>query len=194
MTGPNSRRADRPVVAVVMGSDSDWPVMQAAVEVLDEFGVPATADVVSAHRMPADMIEYGQTAAARGLQVIIAGAGGAAHLPGMLAAVTTLPVIGVPVPLKHLDGLDSLLSIVQMPAGIPVATVAVGGARNAGLLAVRILAVADPVLSERMSEFQAGLRSTAQAKGEALRARLRVQRTDAGLTPPSGATGKGSEL
>lgn len=194
MTGPNSRRGDRPVVAVVMGSDSDWPVMQAAVEVLDEFGVPAAADVVSAHRMPADMIEYGQAAAGRGLQVIIAGAGGAAHLPGMLAAVTTLPVIGVPVPLKHLDGLDSLLSIVQMPAGIPVATVAVGGARNAGLLAVRILAVSDPALSERMAEFQAGLRSTAQAKGEALRARLRVRRTDADLAPPSGSTGKGSEL
>ncbi len=194
MTRPNSGRAARPVVAVVMGSDSDWPVMQAAIEVLDEFGVPATADVVSAHRMPADMIEYGQAAAGRGLQVIIAGAGGAAHLPGMLAAVTTLPVIGVPVPLKHLDGLDSLLSIVQMPAGIPVATVAVGGARNAGLLAVRILAVTDPVLSERMAEFQAGLRSTAQAKGEALRARLHVQRTDADLAPPSGSTGKGSEL
>jgi 5-(carboxyamino)imidazole ribonucleotide mutase len=168
--------------------------MQAAVGVLDEFGVPVTADVVSAHRMPADMIEYGQAAAGRGLRVIIAGAGGAAHLPGMLAAVTTLPVIGVPVPLKHLDGLDSLLSMVQMPAGIPVATVAVGGARNAGLLAVRILAVADPVLSERMAEFQAGLRSTAQAKGEALRARLRVQRTDADLAPPSSATGKGNEL
>jgi 5-(carboxyamino)imidazole ribonucleotide mutase len=194
VTGPNSRRANRPAVAVVMGSDSDWPVMQAAVEVLDEFGVPATADVVSAHRMPADMIEYGQAAAGRGLRVIIAGAGGAAHLPGMLAAVTTLPVIGVPVPLKHLDGLDSLLSIVQMPAGIPVATVAVGGARNAGLLAVRILAVTDTVLSERMAEFQAGLRATAQAKGEALRARLHVQRTDADLAPPSGATGKGSEL
>jgi 5-(carboxyamino)imidazole ribonucleotide mutase len=194
VTGPNSQRAARPVVAVVMGSDSDWPVMQAAVEVLDEFGVPATADVVSAHRMPADMIEYGRAAAGRGLQVIIAGAGGAAHLPGMLAAVTTLPVIGVPVPLKHLDGLDSLLSIVQMPAGIPVATVAVGGAWNAGLLAVRILAVTDPVLSERMAEFQAGLRSTAQAKGEALRARLRVQRAGADLTPPPKATGEGNEL
>jgi 5-(carboxyamino)imidazole ribonucleotide mutase len=195
VTGPNSRRrGDRPVVAVVMGSDSDWPVMQAAVEVLDEFGVPAAADVVSAHRMPADMIEYGQAAASRGLQVIIAGAGGAAHLPGMLAAVTTLPVIGVPVPLKHLDGLDSLLSIVQMPAGIPVATVAVGGARNAGLLAVRILAVSDPALSERMAEFQAGLRSTAQAKGEALRARLRVERAGADQAPPAAKPGDGSEL
>ncbi|HEY2312216.1 MAG TPA: 5-(carboxyamino)imidazole ribonucleotide mutase, partial [Streptosporangiaceae bacterium] len=166
----------RPVVGVVMGSDSDWPVMQAAVEVLDEFGVVAEADVVSAHRMPTDMISYGQAAAGRGLKVIIAGAGGAAHLPGMLASVTTLPVIGVPVPLKHLDGLDSLLSIVQMPAGIPVATVAVGGARNAGLLAVRILAAADPELSERMAEFQHGLRSTAQARGEALRAKVRVLR------------------
>ena len=118
--------SSRPVVGVVMGSDSDWPVMQAAAEVLDEFGIPSEADVVSAHRMPADMISYGQAAAGRGLKVIIAGAGGAAHLPGMLASVTTLPVIGVPVPLKHLDGLDSLLSIVQMPAGIPVATVATG--------------------------------------------------------------------
>jgi len=184
----------RPVVGVVMGSDSDWQVMAAAVEVLDEFGVPSAADVVSAHRMPTDMIGYGQAAAGRGLKVIIAGAGGAAHLPGMLAAVTTLPVIGVPVPLKHLDGLDSLLSIVQMPAGIPVATVAVGGARNAGLLAVRILAVSDPVLAERMAEFQAELRSAAQAKGEALRARLRVQRAGADPAPPAGAADSSSEL
>jgi 5-(carboxyamino)imidazole ribonucleotide mutase len=163
----------RAVVGVVMGSDSDWPVMQAAADVLAEFGVPYEADVVSAHRMPADMISYGQAAAGRGLRVIIAGAGGAAHLPGMLASVTTLPVIGVPVPLKYLDGLDSLLSIVQMPAGIPVATVAVGGARNAGLLAVRILAVSDAALAERMAAFQAELRSAAQAKGDALRAQLR---------------------
>jgi 5-(carboxyamino)imidazole ribonucleotide mutase len=177
-----------------MGSDSDWPVMQAAVEALDEFGVPSDADVVSAHRMPADMIAYGQAAASRGLKVIIAGAGGAAHLPGMLAAVTTLPVIGVPVPLKHLDGLDSLLSIVQMPAGIPVATVAVGGARNAGLLAVRILAVTDPVLAGRMAEFQTGLRATAQAKGEALRARLNVQRADSDPDPYAGASADGNEL
>jgi len=154
-----------------MGSDSDWPVMQAAVEVLGEFGVPVAADVVSAHRMPADMISYGQSAAGRGLKVIIAGAGGAAHLPGMLASVTTLPVIGVPVPLKHLDGLDSLLSIVQMPSGIPVATVAVGGARNAGLLAVRILAASDEALRERMVSFQADLRAQALAKGAALRER-----------------------
>jgi 5-(carboxyamino)imidazole ribonucleotide mutase len=168
-----------------MGSDSDWPVMQAAVEVLEEFGVPAEADVVSAHRMPADMISYGQAAAGRGLKVIIAGAGGAAHLPGMLASVTTLPVIGVPVPLPHLDGLDSLLSMVQMPAGIPVATVAVGGARNAGLLALRILATADPQLSERMAEFQRDLRSAAQAKGESLRAKVRVLRAGHELTPPA---------
>jgi len=172
------------LVGVVMGSDSDWPVMQAALEVLDEFGVAAEADVVSAHRMPTDMISYGQAAAGRGLKVIIAGAGGAAHLPGMLASVTPLPVIGVPVPLKHLDGLDSLLSIVQMPAGIPVATVAVGGARNAGLLAIRILATGDPELSGRMAEFQAGLRSGAQAKGEALRAKVRVLRAGHELTPP----------
>ena len=136
-------QSDSPLVGVVMGSDSDWPVMEAAAEVLDEFEVPYEADVVSAHRMPREMIAYGEQAASRGLRVIIAGAGGAAHLPGMLASVTPLPVIGVPVPLKHMEGLDSLLSIVQMPAGIPVATVAVGGARNAGLLAVRILAAAD---------------------------------------------------
>jgi 5-(carboxyamino)imidazole ribonucleotide mutase len=181
----------RPIVGVVMGSDSDWPVMQAAVEVLDEFGVPSEADVVSAHRMPADMLSYGQAAASRGLKVIIAGAGGAAHLPGMLASVTPLPVIGVPVPLKHLDGLDSLLSIVQMPAGIPVAAVAVGGARNAGLLAVRILAVGDPALAQRMSEFQAELRSAAQAKGEALRAKVRVERAGPEPLPPAGS---GAEL
>ena len=173
-----------PVVGVVMGSDSDWPVMRAAAEVLDEFGVPSEADVVSAHRMPEDMISYGQGAAVRGLKVLIAGAGGAAHLPGMLASVTTLPVIGVPVPLKYLDGLDSLLSIVQMPAGIPVATVAVGGARNAGLLAVRILAASDPALARRMAEFQAGLRSTAKAKGDALRAAVRVERAGQQTDPP----------
>jgi 5-(carboxyamino)imidazole ribonucleotide mutase len=161
-----------PLVGVVMGSDSDWPVMAAAASVLDEFGIPYEADVVSAHRMPHEMIAYGSAASGRGLQVIIAGAGGAAHLPGMLAAVTPLPVIGVPVPLAHLDGLDSLLSIVQMPAGIPVAAVAVGGARNAGLLAVRILAAGDLELQRKMSAFQDGLRETAQAKGAALRARL----------------------
>ncbi len=159
-----------PLVGVVMGSDSDWPVMQAAGAVLGEFGVPYEADVVSAHRMPHDMIRYGSEAEGRGLRVIIAGAGGAAHLPGMLASVTPLPVIGVPVPLKYLDGLDSLLSIVQMPAGIPVATVAVGGARNAGLLAVRILGAGDDTLRAKMTAFQDRLRGEAEAKGAALRA------------------------
>jgi 5-(carboxyamino)imidazole ribonucleotide mutase len=159
-----------PKVAIVMGSDSDWPVMQAAGEVLTELGIAWEADVVSAHRMPDEMLAYGKEAAARGLSVIIAGAGGAAHLPGMLAAVTPLPVIGVPVPLKHLDGIDSLLSIVQMPAGVPVATVAIGNARNAGLLAVRILAAADPGLQQKMLDFQAELRATAHEKGAAVRA------------------------
>jgi 5-(carboxyamino)imidazole ribonucleotide mutase len=164
-----------PLVGVVMGSDSDWPVMSAAADALAEFGVPYEADVVSAHRMPREMIDYGSRAAGRGLRVIIAGAGGAAHLPGMLAAVTPLPVIGVPVPLKHLDGMDSLLSIVQMPAGVPVATVSIGGARNAGLLAVRILAATDPGLQAKMRGFQDQLAATARAKGEALRA-LRARR------------------
>jgi 5-(carboxyamino)imidazole ribonucleotide mutase len=161
-----------PVVGVVMGSDSDWPVMEAAADALAEFDVPFEADVVSAHRMPQDMIAYGESAASRGLRVIIAGAGGAAHLPGMLAAVTPLPVIGVPVPLKYLDGMDSLLSIVQMPAGVPVATVAVGAARNAGLLAVRILAASDPALQTRMRDFQQDLYAQAKAKGERLRKSL----------------------
>ncbi len=156
-------------VGIVMGSDSDWPVMSAAATALAEFEVPYAADVVSAHRMPDAMIDYGRGAADRGLAVIIAGAGGAAHLPGMLAAVTPLPVIGVPVPLKYLDGMDSLLSIVQMPAGVPVATVAIGNARNAGLLAVRILAAADPDLQQRMVEFQDQLRLAAEAKGQAVR-------------------------
>lgn len=158
-----------PAVGVVMGSDSDWQVMSAAGDALDEFGVPYEVDVVSAHRMPREMLEYGSTAAGRGLRVIIAGAGGAAHLPGMLASVTPLPVVGVPVPLAHLDGMDSLLSIVQMPAGVPVATVSVGGARNAGLLAVRILGAGDPDLQARMTEFQANLKAAAEAKGERLR-------------------------
>src|SRR5258708_28259008 len=169
---PAQRAPGQPIAGIVMGSDSDWPVMSAAAEALDEFGVPHEADVVSAHRMPREMLAYGEQAAGRGLRVIIAGAGGAAHMPGMLASVTPLPVIGVPVPLKYLDGLDSLLSIVQMPAGVPVATVAVGGARNAGLLAVRILAVADPALQQRMTDFQAQLSAQARAKGEALRASL----------------------
>jgi len=156
-------------VGIVMGSDSDWPVMKAAAEACEEFGIGFEADVVSAHRMPDEMLAYGRDAAGRGLRVLIAGAGGAAHLPGMLAAVTPLPVIGVPVPLKYLDGMDSLLSIVQMPAGVPVATVAVGNARNAGLLAVRILAAGDPALQQRMVEFQAQLKETAQEKGKAVR-------------------------
>ncbi len=156
-------------VGIVMGSDSDWPTMQEAATALREFDVPFEADVVSAHRMPQEMLDYGSTAAGRGVQVIIAGAGGAAHLPGMLAAVTPLPVIGVPVPLRHLDGLDSLLSIVQMPAGVPVATVAVGNARNAGLLAVRILAATDDRLRAAMSAFQQQLADKARAKGAGVR-------------------------
>src|SRR5664279_4190558 len=140
-------------VGIVMGSDSDWPTMQAAAEALTEFGIAFEADVVSAHRMPDEMLAYGRNAHTGGLRVIIAGAGGAAHLPGMLAAVTPLPVIGVPVPLKYLDGMDSLLSIVQMPAGVPVATVSIGGARNAGLLAVRILATSDESLAQRTVSY-----------------------------------------
>ena len=167
--------ASAPLVGLVMGSDSDWPVMEQAALALEEFGIPYEADVVSAHRMPAEMVAYGQGAAGRGLRVIIAGAGGAAHLPGMLASVTPLPVIGVPVPLKYLDGMDSLLSIVQMPAGVPVATVSIGGARNAGLLAARVLAAGDGEyaagLRERMAAFQEGLRDQAQAKGATLRER-----------------------
>ena len=160
---------EQPRVGIVMGSDSDWPTMQAAAAALDEFGVAHEADVVSAHRMPDEMLAYGRDAHGRGLEVIIAGAGGAAHLPGMLAAVTPLPVIGVPVPLKHLDGMDSLLSIVQMPAGVPVATVSIGNARNAGLLAVRILAAGDRDLTEAMVRFQADLADAARAKGEKVR-------------------------
>ena len=171
-TTTGTQDAERPVVGIVMGSDSDWPVMGAAAEVLDEFKVAYEADVVSAHRMPTEMIDYGRAAAERGLRVIIAGAGGAAHLPGMLAAVTELPVIGVPVPLKYLDGMDSLLSIVQMPAGVPVATVAIGGARNAGLLAVRILASGQGPEAARlgaaMRAFQTDLSEVAHAKGAAL--------------------------
>ena len=158
-----------PRVGIVMGSDSDWPVMKAAAEACAEFGIAYEADVVSAHRMPEEMLRYGQEAAERGIQVIIAGAGGAAHLPGMLASVTPLPVIGVPVPLKYLDGMDSLLSIVQMPAGVPVAAVAIGNARNAGLLAVRILAASDPDLQTKMTEFQATLRDSAHQKGKVVR-------------------------
>jgi phosphoribosylaminoimidazole carboxylase PurE protein len=162
-----------PQVGIVMGSDSDWPVMCEAANALSEFDVAYEVGVVSAHRMPEEMVEYGRTAVDRGLRVVIAGAGGAAHLPGMLASVTPLPVIGVPVPLANLDGLDSLLSIVQMPAGVPVATVAIGNARNAGLLAVRILAAGvddeSLALRARMTTFQSDLNATAKAKGEALR-------------------------
>ncbi len=158
-----------PLVGVIMGSDSDWPVMSAAAEALAEFAVPYEVGVYSAHRTPQRMLDYATSAAGRGLRVIVAGAGGAAHLPGMVAAATPLPVIGVPVPLKVLDGLDSLLSIVQMPAGVPVATVAVGGARNAGLLAVRILAAADEGLRARMQAFQASLQATVLEKDAALR-------------------------
>lgn len=158
-----------PVVGIIMGSDSDWPVMEDAATALGEFGVAYEADVVSAHRMPKEMVAYAESAADRGLRVIIAGAGGAAHLPGMVASLTPLPVIGVPIPLTHLDGLDSLLSIAQMPAGVPVATVAVGNARNAGLLAVRILATSDAGLRERMSRFQDSLREAAMEKGARVR-------------------------
>ena len=158
-----------PLVGIVMGSDSDWPVMSAAAEALAEFDLPFEAKVVSAHRMPREMLTYGEQAHERGLRVIIAGAGGAAHLPGMLASLTPLPVIGVPVPLKHLDGMDSLLSIVQMPAGVPVATVSIGGARNAGLLAVRTLAAGQGELAVRLREqmlaFQGELRQAAIDKG-----------------------------
>jgi 5-(carboxyamino)imidazole ribonucleotide mutase len=161
-----------PVVGVIMGSDSDWSTMEAAALALAEFEVPFEVGVVSAHRTVKKMVEYATSAADRGLKVIITGAGGAAHLPGMVASMTPLPVIGVPVPLKYLDGMDSLLSIVQMPAGVPVATVSIGGARNAGLLAVRILAAADPVLLKRMQAFQANLEQVVAEKDEALRARL----------------------
>jgi 5-(carboxyamino)imidazole ribonucleotide mutase len=159
-------------VGLIMGSDSDWPVMSEAAEALAEFDVPFEVGVVSAHRTPGRMLSYAQDAAGRGIDVIIAGAGGAAHLPGMVASATPLPVIGVPVPLARLDGLDSLLSIVQMPAGVPVATVSIGGARNAGLLAVRILGASDPSLRERMSAFQGSLEKLVLQKDEALRKQL----------------------
>jgi 5-(carboxyamino)imidazole ribonucleotide mutase len=161
-----------PVVGVIMGSDSDWSTMEAAALALAEFEVPFEVGVVSAHRTVQKMVDYATSAADRGLKVIITGAGGAAHLPGMVASMTPLPVIGVPVPLKYLDGMDSLLSIVQMPAGVPVATVSIGGARNAGLLAVRILAASDPVLLKRMQAFQTNLEQVVAEKDEALRARL----------------------
>jgi 5-(carboxyamino)imidazole ribonucleotide mutase len=161
-----------PLVGIIMGSDSDWPIMEAAALALDEFGIDHEAKVLSAHRMPDETIAYGRGAAARGVRVIIAGAGGAAHLPGVLAAVTPLPVIGVPVPLAQLDGLDSLLSIVQMPAGVPVATVSIGGARNAGILAARILGAGSDGVADAMREkviaFQADLKAAAAAKGAKL--------------------------
>lgn len=158
-------------VAIIMGSDSDWSVMADAAAALTEFGIEHEVEVVSAHRTPDRMIEFGRTARDRGLKVIIAGAGGAAHLPGMVASVTSLPVIGVPVPLAKLDGLDSLLSIVQMPAGIPVATVSIGGARNAALLAVRILSVSEPVLATKLAEFATSLEIAVAAKNAALQSR-----------------------
>ncbi|MET8356490.1 5-(carboxyamino)imidazole ribonucleotide mutase [Micromonospora sp. NPDC005171] len=159
-------------VGLIMGSDSDWPTMRAAAEVLDDFGVAYEVRVISAHRTPVTMIEYGRDAADRGIKVIIAGAGGAAALPGMVASVTPLPVIGVPVPLKHLDGMDSLLSIVQMPAGIPVATVSIGNARNAGLLAVRILGASDEGLRAKMATYQQDLEKLVADKEAALQATL----------------------
>ncbi|MFE5672422.1 5-(carboxyamino)imidazole ribonucleotide mutase [Agromyces sp. NPDC056523] len=152
-----------------MGSDSDWNVMRDASELLDEFGVAHEVEVVSAHRTPEKMIAYGKEAAGRGIRVIIAGAGGAAHLPGMLASVTTLPVVGVPVPLSRLDGLDSLLSIVQMPAGVPVATVSIGGAKNAGLIAVKILATSDDSLRDALADYAASLAALVEEKNERLK-------------------------
>ncbi|MDZ7727187.1 MAG: 5-(carboxyamino)imidazole ribonucleotide mutase [Dehalococcoidia bacterium] len=168
----------QPKVGVVMGSESDLSVMNEASEVLDEFQVPHEVRVVSAHRRPFDMLEYGRTAAERGLEVIVAGAGGAAHLPGMLASATVLPVIGVPVPLSRLDGMDSLLSIVQMPAGVPVATVSIGGARNAGLLAIRMLGASDPELRERMAQFQGELREKSLTQDIMVQQRLAARRDD----------------
>ncbi|MGE2728556.1 5-(carboxyamino)imidazole ribonucleotide mutase [Mycolicibacterium vaccae] len=161
-----------PRVGLIMGSDSDWPVMSEAANALAEFDVPFEVGVVSAHRTPQRMLTYATDAAGRGIEVIIAGAGGAAHLPGMVASATPLPVIGVPVPLARLDGMDSLLSIVQMPAGVPVATVSIGGARNAGLLAVRILGASDAGLRARMADYQASLEQMVLEKDEALRQKL----------------------
>ncbi|MDF0529018.1 5-(carboxyamino)imidazole ribonucleotide mutase [Tsukamurella sp. 8F] len=171
-TVDGSTRGGGARVGLIMGSDSDWPTMEAAAEALAEFGIRFEVGVVSAHRTPQRMLDYARDAAGRGIEVIIAGAGGAAHLPGMVASATTLPVIGVPVPLKYLDGMDSLLSIVQMPAGIPVATVSIGGARNAGLLAVRILGTTDPVLRQRIAAFQESLEKMVLDKDDALRRRL----------------------
>jgi 5-(carboxyamino)imidazole ribonucleotide mutase len=168
---------ETPIVGLAMGSDSDWPVMRAAADQLTAFGVPFEARVLSAHRTPRAMLDWAEAAAGRGIRVVIAGAGGAAHLPGMLASATTLPVIGVPVPLKHLDGLDSLLSIVQMPTGVPVATVAVGNAANAGLLAVRILATADERLATALADYRADLERQVAAKDAALREQAATARS-----------------
>lgn len=173
MTTANERSTDAAApVGIVMGSDSDWPTMKAAADALDELGIESSAEVVSAHRMPEDMVEWAKSAADRGVRVIIAGAGGAAHLPGMIASMTSLPVIGVPVPLKYLDGMDSLLSIVQMPGGVPVATVSIGGAKNAGLLAARILGAGQGAEAEavrtRLDDYRSQLRQVALDKGRAL--------------------------
>ena len=162
----------QPLVAVVMGSDSDWTVMSSAANVLNDFGIPFEVEVLSAHRTPEKMIAFGKAAAGRGLKVIIAGAGGAAHLPGMLASVTPLPVVGVPVPLAKLDGMDSLLSIVQMPAGVPVATVSIGGATNAALLAVKILATSNPDLLKAVEAYAVGLADLVEEKNKALKSQL----------------------
>ncbi len=174
---------DSPLVAVVMGSDSDWSVMHDAADALTELGISHEVEVLSAHRTPDAMIAYGRAAAGKGIRVIIAGAGGAAHLPGMIASVTTLPVVGVPVPLKTLDGLDSLLSIVQMPAGIPVATVSIGGARNAGILAARIIGSTDAAVADRLTAFAAALEQTVAGKNAALKASL----GEGGASPNAGA-------
>ncbi|MEI6648063.1 MAG: 5-(carboxyamino)imidazole ribonucleotide mutase [Actinomycetes bacterium] len=160
-----------PVVSIIMGSDSDWPVMEAASEILRDFDIEHEVEVVSAHRTPEAMMEFAKQAASRGIKVIIAGAGGAAHLPGMVASLTTLPVIGVPVPLKYLDGMDSLLSIVQMPGGIPVATVGVGNAKNAGLLAARILGLSDPSVNDEISKYMESARQNSLEKSASLKSK-----------------------
>lgn len=168
MTQTSMKHVNNLHVAIVMGSDSDWPVMSAAKTVLDEFGIACSVQVISAHRTPEEMIEWAKAARGNGIDVIIAGAGGAAHLPGMIASVTTLPVIGVPVPLARLDGMDSLLSIVQMPAGIPVATVAIGNSTNAALLALRMLSIANPDIDGRLAQYAADLKSMVEHKNAAL--------------------------
>lgn len=172
MTSDDSPSTAQPLVGIIMGSDSDWPVMSEAHAALAQLGIPVEVDVVSAHRTPDKMVAYAREAAGRGLRVIIAGAGGAAHLPGMVASMTTLPVVGVPVPLARLDGMDSLLSIVQMPGGIPVATVSIGGAKNAGLLAARIIGSSDPEVAGRLAEYAAGLEAMVDEKSRALQSRI----------------------